>query len=813
MRIILLYIQLMFYIFSFCAGYSQSNIDLQQQDSLIQIVQSQPSNTAKISSIHQIFKNQIPKSDSLLSALAQQAFRLSSQQSTHGLTMKTHLLYAYSIAKKGSYDAAIAQLKLLEQEAYKHKDTSFWAIAKYDMANYYREQGNYEQALKKLEEAKNGYILTKKSDKLCQIYTTMASIYRVQGLLDSTYKNLQKAANLVTTNQTKAQLNNQYGRYYRAIGQMDSARIAYERNLRIYDLQKEGNELSVTYNNLGNMAHIAGDYKGALNYYVQSKNIKEALGLKRGLAISYHNIGTIRSDLKDFENSKQDFKKSLELSEAIGFKTLIVHNFNRIGALERFDANYKSAIEWHQKALDLATDISFQTEMNQAMLNLGEDYAEQNDIGKALDYFVEGLQISETSADQKRISSFLVAISDLYTRVSKENSTASDIQSLSIFQQRNINTASVEQMLNRAMNIANQLHYAEQKLEAFEALHYFYKTTRNYTKDAILLDQFMIYKDSLFNSERANAIAALETKYEASEKEKEILELETNQKIAAQEQKRLTARTRLYLAIAVGLLGFLLIGFYLFYQLRKIKHTLERQNTKLQEVNATKDTFFGIIAHDIRSPIVALDGVGEQMEYYLKKDKPDKLQRLASRVDATAKQLSNLLDNLLNWALLQQNVISYRPQQLKIQSIVDSTFAMFENNALAKNIQLVSDIDSNVEIFADESAIYTILRNLVSNAIKFTPRKGIVSVAAIIKENHVFISIKDTGIGMTQQQVEQLFSLEKKNTLGTAGEKGTGLGLILVKDLVTLNKGVILVDSNKNQGTTFTIQLPHATHY
>ncbi len=235
---------------------------------------------------------------------------------------------------------------------------------------------------------------------------------------------------------------------------------------------------------------------------------------------------------------------------------------------------------------------------------------------------------------------------------------------------------------------------------------------------------------------------------------------------------------------------------------------VKERTKKLHELNATKDKFFGIIAHDIRSPIVALDSVGEQMEYYLQKNDTAKLKRLAGRVDTTAKSLSKLLDNLLQWAMLQQGVILYNPTVLKIKDIGQETIDMFLANAEAKSIVLENTIDDTIFINADLHAIHTILRNLISNAIKFTKAGGSITLHAEPKNDLVTISIIDTGIGMTPEKVATLFQLDKKSELGTKGEKGTGLGLNLVKELTEMNKGRIEVFSELGKGTQFNIILP-----
>ncbi|WP_273445412.1 sensor histidine kinase [Neolewinella agarilytica] len=306
------------------------------------------------------------------------------------------------------------------------------------------------------------------------------------------------------------------------------------------------------------------------------------------------------------------------------------------------------------------------------------------------------------------------------------------------------------------------------------------------------------------NSENARELIARERARQ------NVADAEEAQIIAEEQAALLSERNRLYLFLALALLGLMAVGSWFFFQLRRSKRQIEAQNLQLQQLNATKDKFFGIIAHDIRSPIVALNGVGEQMSYYLEKGKTDKLERLADRVDGTAKRLSGLLDNLLNWALLQQGVIPYHPKAINITDAGNEIFEMFRSNAEVKNISLRLEVEEGLKVHADEAALQTILRNLVSNAIKFTPEGGSVSIGTESQGDKVFITVNDTGTGISAEKMKQLFTLEKTSEPGTAGEKGTGLGLTLVKELAELNKGSLAVSSEPLRGSEFRVGLPMA---
>ncbi|MBN8680465.1 MAG: HAMP domain-containing histidine kinase [Chitinophagales bacterium] len=256
------------------------------------------------------------------------------------------------------------------------------------------------------------------------------------------------------------------------------------------------------------------------------------------------------------------------------------------------------------------------------------------------------------------------------------------------------------------------------------------------------------------------------------------------------------------------MLLFLLIGGYLFWQLRKSRGLLQVQNTALAELNATKDKFFGIIAHDLRNPLSAFQGIGEQLNFYLEKGDTAKLRFISTNIAKSATNLNGLLDNLLSWALMNRGMIPYQPEPLNVAQETTANLAIHENAAQAKSIQLENHIAPDLQILADRNAFQAILRNMIANAIKFTHPGGRVCLTGEAKDGKVLIRIADTGVGMAAEKLEKVFSLDKRSEHGTAGEKGAGLGLLLCKELVALNNGAMTAESVVGAGSTFTISLP-----
>jgi signal transduction histidine kinase len=235
---------------------------------------------------------------------------------------------------------------------------------------------------------------------------------------------------------------------------------------------------------------------------------------------------------------------------------------------------------------------------------------------------------------------------------------------------------------------------------------------------------------------------------------------------------------------------------------------LQRQNEELNKLNATKDRFFGIIAHDIRSPIIALESVEAQMNYYLEKNDLKKISKISSLVSKTALQLNGLLDNLLNWALIQTGSIRYQPRTLNVRKIAEETLEIFQQNADLKDIKLVNQIGTDLTCHADENAMHTVLRNLISNAIKFSARGTEVRLEGHLNQERLTITIIDSGMGLSSDRISKIFDLNKKREKGTSGERGSGLGLILCRDLLRQNQGQLTIESVEGNGSRFIVNIP-----
>ncbi len=250
-------------------------------------------------------------------------------------------------------------------------------------------------------------------------------------------------------------------------------------------------------------------------------------------------------------------------------------------------------------------------------------------------------------------------------------------------------------------------------------------------------------------------------------------------------------------------------------QLKESAATLRENDTLkiyLDEINAQKklkDRFFAIISHDLRGPVNSFQGLGAMLEYYIQKKKYNELEEMISEVGQATDQLSRLLDNLLNWASSELSIIPYEPERIEANQMISDLIQIFLSSAKVKNITLTSEIKPDTYIWADMNTTLTIFRNLINNALKFTPENGSIVIAAEAEDEYLAISVKDSGIGVPQDKIDGLFKLSaQSSTFGTQGEKGVGLGLQLVNEFVKLNQSKVRVQSVEGSGTTFTVLFP-----
>jgi signal transduction histidine kinase len=233
---------------------------------------------------------------------------------------------------------------------------------------------------------------------------------------------------------------------------------------------------------------------------------------------------------------------------------------------------------------------------------------------------------------------------------------------------------------------------------------------------------------------------------------------------------------------------------------------MEKRSEELERLNQVKDKFFSIISHDLRSPINALAGLLDLLDKgaVSNEELPDHVKEIKARFNHTR----TLLNNLLDWTLLQMDKLNLQPTKVDLRNITEENIQLL-NSVHGKSIELINEVPVHTIAYADSNTINLVIRNLITNALKFTNDGGKVTVKGRMKSDEILITVHDNGVGMKPEVMSMLFDKTAPyTTRGTANEKGTGLGLILCKEFVEKNGGKIWVESDVDKGSTFSFTLP-----
>lgn len=243
----------------------------------------------------------------------------------------------------------------------------------------------------------------------------------------------------------------------------------------------------------------------------------------------------------------------------------------------------------------------------------------------------------------------------------------------------------------------------------------------------------------------------------------------------------------------------------------KAEKEFQRVNSELEKLNADKDKFFTIIAHDLRNPLMGILGLSEILKEDAAQIDEEDRDTIVLQINNSAKKLKNLLNNLLDWSWLQTGKIAIKPERVRLDMLIEDVVQLLMASLINKKISLEYNERCGKYIYADPNMIKSVIQNLLSNAIKFTPGEGRIAIRSFAQDGKIRCMISDTGVGISETNMKRLFRIgENISTPGTNKESGTGFGLLLCKELVEKNHGTISVKSRPGEGTVFSVTFPES---
>jgi signal transduction histidine kinase len=520
----------------------------------------------------------------------------------------------------------------------------------------------------------------------------------------------------------------------------------------------------------------------SIGYLLRAMKVFETAGDTVGLAKVNLNLGFLHYGLTETDLALEYTKNAVAYARQVDDPFMLSIILGNLGSMyERLDDGLEAALAAHHESLEISIRLSDSAGMFSTYNNLGVLYEKREQFEPALINYTRALNMAVALGETLEACRIQSNLASLNIRMGKYQAALKYLDASSEV----CDAADMMLQLHRLDLRATALAGAGQYKAAYETqLRYFE------------------LNDSIFRVERMAAINELSQKYESEKKEQQISLLEKDVIIQKEVAKRETQRRHAILTVMVLVLLLAMVLVKLYFDKTKLNHQLEKLNNDLKDselqlkaLNRSKDKFFGILSHDLRNPLAAF----EKLSTRISSLQPENQKELAVQMAGHSRLLLSLLNNVMIWSKSEQGLLTIKPQALIVHQLAAEALALYRLQAVEKGLALKNLTNPDILVFADRESLQTILRNLVNNAVKFTEH-GEISITSTTKDEVAIIAVKDTGQGMSRQQVESIFQLATK--------QNAGLGLLLCKELAAKNNIEISIESEPGKGTAVLLKIP-----
>jgi signal transduction histidine kinase len=592
-------------------------------------------------------------------------------------------------------------------------------------------------------------------------------------------------------------------------------------------------------NQLGRV-YLTKDAVQAARYAAEALHLSDSLHYTEGMVWAIRNQALVENTRGNLDKQMDLTMNALKMAEQAGkLHTAGILN-NDIGNILIEQNNPAQALSYLKKSLSIKKQFNEQAEIAKTLNNIGSSYMQLKVFDSALLYLRESEKLKLLLNDKRGLGFTYENIGLIYEEKGEYELSLSYLEkSLQYYKGSDnvpgigktwLNLGRVNTLLKHYAVAAGQLEKAARinatlKNAKNEMIYYLYLAKLDSSRNDYIAalqhyNQYTRLKETFFAVEKQRVIANTKEKYESEKKQAENLLLKEEQRA----HLATIREQRILVAICSFLLAVLFAIALLLYRLYKRQHELSRQlnsrnaevsqqnriileqNAALGNLNQVKDKIFSVISHDLRSPLAILEG----MLFLLRDNKLERDQFLefTDELWRDMKNTAYMMDNLLNWASSQMKGIRVKAEDFEITGIFNREFELLQTLSRQKEVRLTHQLLKPVTVYADPDMVKVVLRNLISNAIKFTPAGKNIHISAQVKGAFLEICVQDTGVGIPEKDQHKIFSNIYYSTSGTQNEKGCGLGLPLSKDFVELNKGRIWFKSHPGKGTSFYFTIP-----
>lgn len=549
--------------------------------------------------------------------------------------------------------------------------------------------------------------------------------------------------------------------------------------------------MGAIYTNQGQLAEGLSAFQDALKYFLKIGNNKFVARTLMNIAVNYHSASNLDKALEYYEKADEYFAK-------VNDKMGRIASLNNFGEIYKDKENYTEAIKFYKQSLEMATSI--QSKLNEAVAYIG-----LAEVNLKLKKLAEAKQLANQALS-------LFTPMDMLEGISRSKRVLSEVEFLSG------NYEAAQTLANQSIKLAQKAGIPDISVQVTSLQAQIMLKTGNFKQAASLLQRQIQLKDSLFNDRQTKRLAAMQSELDLKLKENEIVLLQKENEIKDLQIKKQHNQTLFLIGGILILTLFSGVILRLNRARKKANHLLAEKNHQILEqhkeltkVNETRNRFLSIIGHDLRNPIGAFREILNQLvdspELYTDELRTEILAELRNEADSTY----YLLDNLLTWAKNQKETIEYKPETIDLKAVIGDNILLNSRFSENKGIRLVTEGICDFEVFFDRNMLNLILRNLISNAVKFSYPGGVVRIQVVDEGTKVRVCVIDEGVGIDEQNIPHLFDSNKQiSSFGTANEKGSGLGLILCNEFIRYDGGELSVTSKKGEGTTLCFTLRKA---
>lgn len=547
--------------------------------------------------------------------------------------------------------------------------------------------------------------------------------------------------------------------------------------------------LIICYGNIGNLHENFGDYAKALDLYIQQLEVSEATNDKEAIGVALENIGDIQKSMGNTEKALEYYDKSLKIFQDINdLEGIGILNIN-IGEIAISNKEFEKAHQHFELAMEVLESIGSKSNVAYINNKLGFLHREKKEFKEALEHFQTALRISEESEEKGDIAYTYFEFGGYYTAI---NSYRQALESYNKSLEMSVEVMDFELIRDNYKGLSEAYYRLDDTKNAYKYLKLYYQSN-----------------DSLINQTTLKKLNDLNTLSEINDKEQDIELLRKESEVKDLKINRQWIFTISFIILALLSSIIAIIAYKKSVFEKKANKILEEKKKELVISNNAKEKMLSVISHDLRGPLgnilTALNIITDENNEINSRDSNIMLRQIKSSAQSTYE----LLENLLNWANSQSDKIMFSPELDSIVPLIKETIKIYITNAEVKSIRFISQVSESHIAYFDKNMVRVILRNLISNAIKFSEKNSDIIISTEYEGDFLQISVKDTGKGIDKDLLDRIFLNYKANiSCGIQSDSGAGLGLTLCTEFAEKNGGKIFAQSDKDNEITFGFTLP-----